>query len=230
MQNNVSKRKLIVRAAVRIVLFPAIFFIPAGTIYWPEAWIYMAVNVPFVFINITWLLKHNPDLLKERMKFPLQKEQKGWDKILVIFILLLYLIWIPLPGLDAVRYEWSHVPLFLKIIGFTGLFPPLFIISLVLRENTYLAQTVKIQQDKGHRVISSGPYKIVRHPMYSASFILAFAWPLALGSFYALLVTPAFIIIIIIRTYLEDKILQKELPGYLEYTKKVPFRLLPGVW
>lgn len=230
MQNKNSKGKTIIQVAVRIALLPVLLFIPAGTLNWPEAWLFLIICLSWSGATLLWLIKNNPDLLKERLKMPIQKNQKGWDKVIVFALLILSMIWLPLPGLDAVRYQWSHVPLALKALGFIGLIPSFIIVFLTIKENAYLSTVVRIQQDRGHKVITTGPYRCVRHPMYSGMIILYLSFPLSLGSFYALIFSLAFILLIILRTHLEDRTLQKELPGYHEYAKRVRYRLVPGMW
>jgi len=230
MQDKNSKGKTIIQVAVRIAFLPILLFIPAGTLNWPEAWLFLIICLSWLGATLVWLMKNNPDLLKERLKMPIQKDQKSWDKVIVLALLMLSMIWLPLPGLDAVRYQWSHLPLALKVLGFTGLMPSFLIFFLTMKENPHLSTVVRIQQDRGHKVITTGPYKYVRHPMYSGMIILYLSFPLSLGSFYALILSLAFIFLIILRTYLEDKTLQKELSGYHEYAKRVRYRLVPGVW
>lgn len=230
LDNKNSKGKTIIQVAVGIFFLPVLLFIPAGTLNWPEAWLFLIIFLPWLGTILLWLMKNNPDLLKERLKMPIQKNQKGWDKGIVLAFLILSMIWLPLPGLDAVRYQWSHVPLALKAPGFIGLIPSFLIVFLTMRENPYLSAVVKIQRDRDHKVITTGPYKYVRHPMYSGMIILFLSFPLSLGSYYALILSLVFIFLIILRTHLEDKTLQKELPGYDGYTKRVRYRLMPGVW
>jgi len=223
--------KLVAMVAISLFFFLALLFLPAGTLNWPEAWLVILFLFSYVGPTALWLKKNNPDLLRERMftrGFP--KDWKGWDKILVIAISIPSFLLFPIAGLDAVRYQWSQVPLTLKALGFVGLIPFLALSFLVMKENTYASKVVRIQKDRGHKVITTGPYKYVRHPMYAGAIPFFLCIPLALGSFYALIPGIFVSIIIIIRTYLEDKTLQKELKGYKEYTKKVKFRLLPGVW
>jgi len=133
-------------------------------------------------------------------------------------------------GIDAVRFHWSNLPLILKIIGFIGYIPSVIIIFLTIKENAYLSEVVRIQKDRSQQVVKTGPYKYVRHPMYSGIILMILFTPFALGSFIALIFSGLIIILFIIRTYLEDKTLQNELPGYKEYIKKVRYRLVPGLW
>jgi protein-S-isoprenylcysteine O-methyltransferase Ste14 len=159
-----------------------------------------------------------------------KKSAKGWDKILSIVILPFYIPYLVIPGLDAVRYQWSDVPGWVKIASFIVLTFSFLWVSWIMKENTYLSRFVEIQEDRGHKVITTGPYRFVRHPMYIGAGILMTVLPMALGSFYALIPTAFIIVYVIIRTYLEDKTLHNELEGYAEYAQKTKFRLIPGIW
>jgi protein-S-isoprenylcysteine O-methyltransferase Ste14 len=175
-----------------------------------------------------WTKRRDPSLLKERIS-P-QKNVKAWDKR-ILRIYSLFLAALPIvAGLDAVRFRWSRLPLGLNVLGFAGLVLTMLLAFWATRENTFASSVVRIQTDRGHRVCSTGPYAHVRHPMYIAVILMAVSLPPALGSRYAFI--PAVIIVglFILRTALEDKTLQEELPGYKDYAQKVRFRLIPGVW
>jgi protein-S-isoprenylcysteine O-methyltransferase Ste14 len=128
------------------------------------------------------------------------------------------------------RFYWSHVSLGAKIAGFVGILIGFCLIFLVMKENPFLARNVEIQKSRNQKVVKKGPYACVRHPMYLGSILLILGIPVALGSFYGLIIAGLLVILIIFRTYLEDKILQNELDGYKAYKKHVKYRLLPGVW
>ena len=229
MEELISKSKILIHTFIKFSLFPVVLFWPAGTVNWPEAWIILLIFTLGIGYNIIWLIKNNPALLKERLNKSIQKDQKKWDKILVVVMMIFAIVWIPLPGLDY-RYGWSNMPLILEISGFVALLPSLYIIARILQENTFLSPVVRIQKERGHKVIDTGPYKYVRHPMYAVGVIMFIAWPLALGSWITLLLAPLWILIIVIRTYFEDKTLFKELDGYVDYTNRVKYRIIPGVW
>jgi protein-S-isoprenylcysteine O-methyltransferase Ste14 len=223
-----SKVTKAIRLIFSIVLFLALFFVPAGTLKWTEAWILIIFYMASVFGVVLWLKKNDPGLLKERSQR--KKNVKVWDRIFILVYVFFLLIMLCITGLDAVRFQWSFVPVFLKIIGFLGFIPGFILGFWAMRENTFLSDRVRIQVDRGHKVCSTGPYKYVRHPMYVGVIIVMLSFPFALGSLFA--VIPAIIIVklFIIRTALEDRTLQDELPRYKEYTEAVRFRLLPGVW
>jgi protein-S-isoprenylcysteine O-methyltransferase Ste14 len=159
-----------------------------------------------------------------------KKSAKGWDKVMTFVSMPFYIPYLVLPGLDAVRYRWSHVPLWAKVACFIVIVASFLWISWIMKENTYLSRFVEIQEDRGHKVITTGPYKFVRHPMYISAMILMIALPIALGSLYALIPMAFIIVFIIVRTHLEDKTLHRELEGYVEYAQKTKYRMLPGIW
>ena len=179
-----------------------------------------------------YLLRHDAALLDERLKIiPIHKEQKTWDKVLMFLFFIAGITLYIIPGFDVVRYGWSEpFPLWMKISAMLIHIPCFIFLGWIMRENTYLSQVVKIDAERGHQVITTGPYALVRHPMYTVVIILLFAVPVALGSRYALLVSVFLTVLLILRTYLEDRTLHEELDGYPEYAKQTRYRLVPGIW
>jgi protein-S-isoprenylcysteine O-methyltransferase Ste14 len=213
-----------------IIFFMALIFVPAGTIKWLEAWIFLLIYFLFAAALVLWLKKNDPELLKERMAAKKKKNVKGWDRAIISAYTLLVLALIVLAGLDAVRFRWSRVPLEIKVLGFIGFIPTVILVFWTVKENSYLSEMVRIQEERGHQVCTTGPYQYVRHPMYVGVIIFLFCLPLCLGSLYALVPASLSVILFILRTALEDKTLQQELPGYKEYAQKVRYRLIPGIW
>jgi len=217
---------------VRMTLFAVALMWPAGTWRWWEAWALVVLWTGFGVVMVNYLLRHDPALLAERLKLvPLHRDQKGWDKVLMLMFVVggigLYLA----PGFDVVRYEWSQpLPVWMRIAAILIHLPCFVVLGWVMRENTYLAQVVKIDEERGHRVISTGPYALVRHPMYTVMIVLLFAVPVALGSRFALILAVLLTGLVIVRTYLEDRTLHAELSGYPEYARQIRYRLVPGVW
>lgn len=205
---------------------------PAGTVYWWEAWVVIALWTVYDFTMTSYLLRHDPALLKERLRFvPIHQEQKSWDKVLMLMFFIagigLYLV----PGFDVIRFGWSEsLPMWMKVVGMVVQIPCFVLLGWVMRENTYLSQVVKIDEARGHQVITTGPYALVRHPMYTIVIVLLFAMPIALGSRYALILSVFLSVLLVVRTYLEDRTLHEELEGYVEYAEKTRYRLLPGIW
>jgi len=224
--------KIWMSLVVRMCLFSVALMWPAGTWYWWEAWIMVGLWAVFGVVMTQYLLHHDPALLAERLKLvPLHKEQKAWDKVIMLMFTIagigLYLI----PGFDLVRYEWSEpLPVWVRLLAMLIHLPCFVLLNWVMRENTYLSQVVKIDEERGHKVITTGPYAVVRHPMYTVVIILLFAVPVALGSRYALILAVLLTLLLIVRTYLEDRTLHAELEGYPEYAKQTPYRLVPGIW
>jgi protein-S-isoprenylcysteine O-methyltransferase Ste14 len=155
---------------------------------------------------------------------------KPWDNIIMAIYTLLLIVMIVVAGLDSGRFNWSPTPLTAKLIGTTGLLFAMFVIWRVMAANTYLSERVRIQEERGHKVITSGPYRYVRHPMYVGIIIAALSTPLVLDSWLALFPGGLIAILFVIRTFLEDRTLHEELAGYKDYSVKVRYRLLPGVW
>ena len=217
---------------VRMTLFAVALMWPAGTWYWWEAWVMVGLWAVFGAVMTNYLLCHDPALLAERLKLvPLHKDQKSWDKVIMLFFLIAGIALYIIPGFDVVRYGWSEpLPIWMKVVAVLIHFPCFVLLGWVMRENTYLAQVVKIDKQRGHKVITTGPYALVRHPMYTVTIILLFAVPIALGSRYALIIAVFLTVLLIVRTYLEDHTLHAELEGYPEYAKQTPYRLIPGIW
>lgn len=217
---------------VRMSLFSVALMWPAGTWGWWEAWVIVGLWAIYGIALTIYLLRHDPALLAERLKLvPLHKEQKVWDKVImsVFFVagIGLYII----PGFDVIRYEWSEpLPVWIRVMAMLVHLPCFYFLAWIMRENTYLSQVVKIDKERGHRVVSTGPYALVRHPMYTVVIVLLFAVPIALGSRYALILAIFLTVLLIVRTYFEDRTLHEELVGYPEYAKKTPYRLVPRVW
>ncbi len=202
-------------------------FLPAGTIFWLQGWIYILIMIFFSTFLMTYLTKKDPELLKSRAK---AKSTEKWDNIIGLIATPFFILMYILPGFDAVRFRWSNIPLFVNIIGFLTMFIAIILFLVVLRENRYLSRVVEIQEERGHTVITTGPYRIVRHPMYVAVIILYPSHCIALGSLFSLIPCAGIIIIIILRTIREDKMLHERLDGYKEYAQTTRYKLIPGIW
>ena len=229
MNNNVKTWLLLI---VRTLFFAVALLWPAGTWQWWEAWIIIGLWTVFGVVLTHYLLQHDPALLAERMKFmPLDKDQKVWDKVIMLLFFIAAIGLYILPGFDVVRYGWSEpLPVWMKILAMLVHLPCFLFLGWVMRENTYLSQVVKIDKDRDHQVVTTGPYALVRHPMYTVVIVLLFALPVALGSRYTLILAVFLTLLLIIRTSLEDRTLHEELEGYSEYAKQTRYRLIPGIW
>lgn len=223
-----AKSQVIVRVIAGLLIILALLFIPAGTLRWPEAWVFLVLYFSSVAGAFLWMKAKAPDLLKERMSR--KKDAKSWDKWILGLYTFFLVVMIVVAGLDAVRFAWSRVPLALKVFGFLGYIPAMALLFWVLTQNPFLSEKVRIQSDRGQFVCTTGPYRYVRHPMYAGIILLVFCVPLFLGSLYALIPAAVIVFLFVLRTSLEDKTLQRELSGYREYAQRVRFRLIPGIW
>lgn len=229
MSSEISTTRIAIRLVLSFAIMAAAFFGSAGTFAWPEAWLYIVLQFTFSTTLGVWLKKNNPDLLRERMVF-LKQTARGWDKAIMLAATAVLIPYLLLPGLDAIRYQWSCVSFPLKVAGFVGVFVSLALICRVMRENTYLSRVVEIQHDREHKVISTGPYRYIRHPMYVGVTVMFFCIPLGLGSLWTFIPATLFTVLLVIRTHLEDKTLRTELEGYASYADRVRYRLVPGIW
>lgn len=201
-----------------------LLFLPAGTWYYWQAWLFIALLfIPMTLVGI-WLLFRQPDLLAKRLN---NKEKQTKQKSIVALSGVMFILGFVLCGLDA-RYAWSDIPLWLIICASVLFLLGYAIYVEVMRENAYLSRTIEVQE--GQRVIDSGLYSIVRHPMYSATLLMYLAMPLILGSAWALLVFAIYPLLIIQRIRNEETLLAAELPGYTDYQQRIRYRLIPWIW
>ena len=205
-------------------------FLSAGTIVWPAGWAFLALFFGFVVSLSLWLLRNNPDLLAERLTGVGRVDQKAWDKLFFAIALVLFFGWLVLMALDAIRFHWSEMPLWLQIVGALILVGSFWLFFLTFRENSYLSPAVRIQTERGHRVVTTGPYHYVRHPMYAAFVVYLLGAMLLLGSWYGSIVALLLFIAMARRAVLEERTLRTELHGYEAYMTAVRYRLVPYVW
>jgi len=201
-----------------------IIILPSGTWNYWQGWMYLGTLFVPMFFVFWYLLKHDPALLERRMRM---REKESAQKKIVAFSFLYFPVVFVLPGLD-VRLGWSHVPPMVSIIADLFVVAGYMIFVWVLTVNSFLSRVVEVEA--GQKVISTGPYALVRHPMYVGVIIMYLASPLALGSYWTLLPALLIVPLLVARILNEEQVLRRELPGYTEYTQKVKYRLLPGVW
>ena len=222
-------RRFFVQSLGLLVVMALALFIPAGTMNWPAGWVFLALFLGFYLGIELWLLKYNPGLLQERMRFG-TSDQKGWDKILFPLVSIFPLVWLGLISFDANRAHWSPVPTWLQAVGAALLLGSFYIFFLTFRENSYLSPVVRLQKDRGHTVVSSGPYHYVRHPMYAGIFVFMVSTSLLLGSWYCILLGLLLVVMLARRAVLEERTLRQELQGYTDYMANVRYRFIPYVW
>ena len=226
MQVNI---KLLIGQSLGIFLiFALAIFLPAGNIEWLPGWIFLVLFFGWFCLVNLWLFKHNPGLLQERMSLA-RSDQKGWDKALFPLLLIASL------GCGFNFIRWWPFPLVTCFTLASGSWAAAMLCSFALffltfKENSYLSTVARFQQERGHTVISTGPYHYVRHPMYAAMLVFFVATPLLLGSWYGTLAGLLYMVGVSRRAVLEEQMLSKELPGYAAYMTKVKYRLIPFVW
>ncbi len=217
----------IVQVFVSVLLMGLVLFLSAGRLDWPAAWIFLGTYVLVILTLGVWAIRQNPEVVNERGKM---KNMKSWDKTLMTIYTVMMFILLIVAGLDAGRYSWSVMPMALQVVGYISLIFAMAVTYWAMATNPFLSTIVRIQDDRGHYVVTSGPYRYVRHPMYAMILLM---WPgiaLELGSWWALIPAVVIVIVFVIRTALEDRTLQAELSGYAEYAQRVPYRLVPGMW
>ncbi len=220
--------KLVLKSILILLFFLAITFIIAGRIEYWEGWFFNGLNFFFIFITYIVLMDRK-DMIKERLKPG--KGMKKWDRIYYAISTPMFFIMFIVSILDAGRFYWiPSIPFIVILLGIILYIIGQIIVIWAKKANRFFSSVVRIQTDRKQTVCSSGPYKFVRHPGYLGGVIFTIGTPLLLGSFWGLI--PAIIILIpvLIRTYLEDKTLQKELFGYIDYTMQVKYRIIPFIW
>jgi len=229
-ERDIVVRRFVVQTLLWLAISGAILFASAGTVQWPEGWAYLGLWLAGAIISGLTLAQKNPEILKERMRSPMQAQQKRWDKPLLWAIFGGWTVLLIVAGLDAVRFGWSWMPLWLEIAGALALVFAIYVFHIVMLENSYASPVVKIDTERGHRVVSTGPYAWVRHPMYAGAIFYFLGTALLLGSWYAFAIGIVLIAIIALRAMWEEETLKAELPGYADYASRVTYRLVPGVW
>ena len=227
---KVNVTDLVIRIILMAVVFALFLFLSAGTLAWPAAWLYLALLFGFTIGLSIWLSRFNPELLAERMSGIGKPGQKTWDKVFLALLLPLFFGWYVFMALDAVRYRWSQIPVWLQWIGAGVFLASFYIFYLTFRENTYLSPAVRIQTDRGQTVISTGVYSHVRHPLYAGFILYTLGTALLLGSAYGLLGALVLIGLITWRAVHEEQVLSSELAGYGEYMTRVKYRFIPYLW
>lgn len=228
MRRNFSYLKIVIQGFFALLFVLLLIFALAGHLSYWQGWIFSGVCITLVLIQSV-LFKDRTDLAKERIKPG--PGTKWWDKIFWVFYGLMYLAIVVIAPLDAGRFEWSrHLSIYVYIISYIAFLFSIFIFGWAMWVNKWFSSVVRIQKERDQKVVQTGPYKIIRHPGYLGGILMGGTMPLVLGSLWGLIPGGIVMILLIVRTYLEDIALQKELPGYPEYATKVKYRLLPGIW
>lgn len=224
--------QIVIKSFLRIFLYllfiSSVIFISAGKVsYWQGWFLIIASFVSLTAFNFALIDKK--ELFLERIKPG--PGVKIWDRYIVLFIQLFNTILLIIGSLDAGRFHWSPpCPDYIYVISYCTFFLGYLIIICAMRTNAYFSSVVRIQADRGQQVTDTGPYKFIRHPGYTGVILYALSMPLMLGSLWAYIPSMCLVAIMVLRAYLEDKALKRELEGYLQYSLRTKYRLLPGIW
>src|SRR5262245_1829180 len=216
-----------IRSTLGVLVLAALLFVPAGTLRFWQGWLF-----GFVFVTATsaisiYFLKHDPKLVERRMRVGPMAEQEPAQKIIMTITFLGFFLLMALPGLDH-RRQWSDVPAWLEIAANAGVALSFWVFFIVMRQNSFAASTIRVERDQP--VVSTGVYAIVRHPLYLGALLLLACIPLALGSYWTLIVAVAIVPALVWRILDEESFLKQNLPGYADYCRRVRYRLIPKVW
>jgi protein-S-isoprenylcysteine O-methyltransferase Ste14 len=219
------------RFAAFTLLFPMVLFIAAGRLNWVWAWVYVGIVVSFTLISRIAVIRTNPDLIAERAQSLEREDIKGWDRLILFFLLLIGpLAMMIVAGLDA-RFGWSpQIPLTPRLVALAVMVSGYVVGTWAMAVNRYYSAVVRIQKDRGQTVVTDGPYRFVRHPSYATGIVSTLMIPILLGSLWALIPSGLVAVVTVIRTALEDRTLLEELNGYKKYAAQTRYRLLPGIW
>jgi protein-S-isoprenylcysteine O-methyltransferase Ste14 len=225
----VDRRRLITSTVLSLLILVLSLFLPAGTWAWFRGWLFLVVVVGASFVITLHLQRVNPDVVAARVNRT--KGTKRWDLLLGVILGLPTILAIPiLAAFDDGRYHWLPVPWWGCVLGYALLIAGMAGVTWAESENKFFEPSVRIQTDRGHKVIDTGPYAIIRHPGYVSGFLVFIGMALALGSLWALIPAILLCSLLVLRTIWEERTLQEELAGYKEYAQRVRYRLVPGVW
>lgn len=223
-----SHSKLLISVLTRmfagIVMFALLFFLPAGTWNYWQAWMYMGVLIIPMFFVLAYFMKRDPGLLERRMKM---REERGQQRRIIGVSVLFFILGYILPGFD-IRYGWSDMPAWVSIAAAVVMFLSYLLVFRTMQVNSYLSRIIEVAENQ--KVIDTDVYGIVRHPMYVGMIVLYVVSPVVLGSWWAIIPALVIIPVIVARILDEEKALENELAGYQEYKQKVKYRLIPFVW
>ena len=220
-----------IQSALWIGLMGLCLFAAAGNWAWPQGWAFVAIYFCGSLGFGAYYARPDPALLKSRMEPLKDKGAPLWDRIFLLTFIVIWFLWLIFMGLDAQRWHLStSMPMIVNVIGAALIVAGFLATLVVFNANSFAEPTVRLQTDRQQHVIDTGPYALVRHPMYASAILYLVGMPLLLGSKYGLLVAPLFVIGVSLRAIAEERKLARELPGYAVYMRRVPYRLVPFVW
>jgi protein-S-isoprenylcysteine O-methyltransferase Ste14 len=223
---NLNAKAWLALAGLAVVM-GLLLFVPAGTIHYWQAWVYLSIFTGASVLTTLYLIRKDPALLERRMSGGPTAEKRPTHRFIMLCTSIGFIALLVVPAFDH-RFGWSNVPLCVVLVGDLLVAVGFALIFRVYRENTFSSATIEVIE--GQQIISTGPYAIVRHPMYASAFLYLIGTPLALGSYWGLLPIAAMMPFLIWRLFDEERLLAAELPGYSDYQKKVRFRLVPRIW
>jgi protein-S-isoprenylcysteine O-methyltransferase Ste14 len=223
-----DRRRLVLATIFGIVFYILCLFLPSGSWAWSRGWLFLCVFIGTMVLVAVYLKRVNPEVITARINR--HGGTKRWDLILMCFLYPTYILALMLASLDDGRFHWSHAPWWVCGVGYVLLIVGIAGVTWAESVNKYFERTVRIQTDRGHTVVDTGPYAVVRHPGYVAASLLILGMPLCLGSYWALIPAVVSCLLLVVRTRWEDQTLQGELLGYKEYAQRVRYRLIPSVW
>ncbi|MGD9001792.1 MAG: isoprenylcysteine carboxylmethyltransferase family protein [Anaerolineae bacterium] len=223
--------RAIIGFALYLFLVPALLFISAGTLNWPMAWLYVALLFASTLGSRLIVLKRNPDTLRERARFTSSQGTKTWDRVLVMIVGLFGpMATMVVAGLDH-RWGWSViVPQTAQLLAALVVAAGYGLAVWAMVENRYFSAVARIQKDRGQEVVTTGPYRVVRHPSYAGAILASLALPLMLDALWSLIPALLLVVAVVVRTALEDQMLMADLEGYQRYALRTRCRLGPGLW
>jgi protein-S-isoprenylcysteine O-methyltransferase Ste14 len=219
---------VLVKGVVELAIASGLLFGIAGRVDWPAAWLIILLLTGHLVLSGWWLFRRDPELLKERLTTASNVPQ--WDRLIARGNKMVLLIFLATAALDAGRFGWSAMPMIVRAIGTAAVVAAIAVIWWCGAANHFLAASSRIQSERGQTIVQHGPYHFVRHPLYASRIVLITGAALILGSWIALVPAALNALLLALRTSLEDRLLTTELPGYREYAKHVPGRLVPGLW
>jgi protein-S-isoprenylcysteine O-methyltransferase Ste14 len=211
-----------------IAVFACLLFTAAGTVDWPRGWAYVLVLLAVEVVTLVLFAVHAPAMLERRGRAGAGVER--YDRVFTALYLAIAVVTPVVAGLDAVRYGWTELPSWLFFVGLAVLLPAETVGTWAMLVNEHFEQFGRIQADRGHRVVTNGPYAVVRHPGYLGAVAGAVVTPLMLGSGWTFVPAVLAAALFVVRTALEDRMLRRKLPGYEDYARRTHYRLVPGVW
>jgi protein-S-isoprenylcysteine O-methyltransferase Ste14 len=221
--------RLVIRTLVWFGVIGAVLFTAAGTLQWPAAWSFLLFMILLGLGGGLWLIQIDPALFEERMRPVVQQGQPTADRVFMVAFFTVALVWLIVAGLDQ-RFGLSQMTVGVQVAGTALAITGMAISFWVLRENSFAAPVIKLQRDRGQHVIDTGPYHLVRHPMYSGAILFFLGTSLWLGSWWSAALTLIMAVLFAWRTTAEERTLRDGLPGYTDYTTRVRYRLCPGLW